>query len=184
MSKTRIDRKGVSTILILLMTCIVVSGCYVYYYFSVRIADVRLSPIYRLDIVNKTSQVLSFLPRDGAQPDIKPMQLDVDGVFTTHLQVKEILIGKTPTREIVTGPYIDSGRMGPDAALILYRESSGRRREFQIDLRSGSWFDGYERTVFSIDKSEPRILKIELTPDAVDRDKEIKWFRKGPDNPV
>jgi len=183
MSRKHFKRRIVLTILIFMFSTTFFTGCYNYYYFDVKIGDVRFSPIYQLEIQNKTSQILTFLPRDGVDPRIKPKKIDGDGFFTTHLQIKEIMIGQTLTREVVTGPYIDSGQLGPNTGLIRYKDGAGRKREFQIDLENKSWFNGYQKTVFTPDKKEPRTLKVELTNDEVNRDKEIKWFLKGPDNP-
>jgi hypothetical protein len=171
-------KKTIATFLLVAAACLVLSGCYKQYYFPVEIGELTVSPVYRLEIQNDTSQALVFLPRDGADKNFKEKQIPVGDSFTTLLQIKKIVVGETTTREVVTGPYIDSGRLGPDTAYIRF-EDSRRPRDFAIDLESDSWFEKYE-TVGWGPGPLPKTIKAQLTDQNLSKP---KWFRGGPDQP-
>lgn len=171
-------RKTIVGLLIVAVACLMLSSCYKQYYFPVEIGELTVSPVYRLVIQNDTTQLLVFLPRDGAGEKVKEKRVPVGESFTTLLQVKKIIVGETTTREAVTGPYIDSGRLGPDTADIRYRDSR-RPRDFVIDLEDDSWFGSYETGGMS-PKPLPKTLMVHLTDQNLSK---TKWFRDGPDHP-
>ena len=160
------------------MACLMLSGCYKLHYFPVEIGELTVSPAYRLEIQNDTTRLLSFLPRDGADERVEEITVSIGDSFTTLLQLKKIIVGGTTTREVVTGPYIDSGRLGPDTAYIMYNDSR-RPRDFVIALESDSWFEKYESIAMN-PKPLPKTLKVHLTDQNLSKP---KWFRHGPDNP-
>ena len=98
--------------------------------------------------------------------------------FSTLLQIKKIIVGGTQTREVVAGPYIDSGRLGPDTADLRYKDSR-RTRDFAIDLKSDLWFKAYKTRRMN-QKPLPKTLKVLLTDQNFSKP---KWFREGPDHP-
>jgi len=161
-----------------LAACLMISSCYQQHYFPVEIGELTVSPVYRLEIQNDTTRSLSFLPRDGADERFEEKKVSIGESFTTLLQVKRITVGGTTTREIVTGPYVDSGRLGPDAAYIKYHDSR-RPRDFVIALGSDSWFEAYE-AIATNPKPLPKTLKVHLTDQNLSKP---KWFRNGPGNP-
>ncbi|UCD81306.1 MAG: hypothetical protein JSW26_07740 [Desulfobacterales bacterium] len=171
-------KKTIATFLLVAAASLVLTGCYKHYYFPVEIGELTVSPIYRLEIQNDSTQVLTFLPRDGAEEKFEEKQIAVGENFTTLLQIKKIIVGETTTREVVTGPYIDSGRLGPDTAYIRYKDAR-RPREFVIDLESDSWFGTYE-TIAKRPEPLPKTLKVHLTDQNLSKP---KWFRGGPDQP-
>jgi hypothetical protein len=183
MVNTRSTKKTIIIMLLAVSTCFILSsGCYKQYYFPVEVADVTISPAYELEIKNSSTQQLTFQPRDGASVEIKEKKISVGESFSILVQIKKIKVGSTITREVVDGPYIDSGRLGPDTAYLEYKYSVNSReleRELVIDLKSDSWFKQYETTGMNEDP-RPRILRVELTDQNLSKQ---KWFRNGPDNP-
>jgi len=157
---------------------LMLSSCYQQHYFPVEIGELTVSPAYRLEIQNDTTRSLSFLPRDGADGSVEEKKVAIGESFSTLLQVKRIIVGGTTTREIVSGPYVDSGRLGPDAAYIMYHDSR-RPREFVIALGSESWFEAYE-SIATNPEPLPKTLKVHLTDQNLSKP---KWFRHGPANP-
>jgi hypothetical protein len=170
--------KAIAMFLFVVAACLILSGCYKQYFFPVEIGGLTISPIYRLEIQNDTSQTLVFLPRDGANEKAEEKPIPVGESFTTLLQIKKIVVDGTTTREAVTGPYIDSGHLRPDTAYIRYMDS-GRPREFVIDIGSESWFGPYEADTMN-SKPFPKTLKVRLTDQNLSKP---KWFREGPDYP-
>ena len=160
------------------VACLMVSSCYQQHYFPVEIGELTVSPAYRLEIQNDTTRALSFLPRDGADESIEEKKVSIGDSFTTLLQIKRIIVGGTTTREVVSGPYVDSGRLGPDAAYIKYNNSR-RPRDFVIALESDSWFEEY-KSIAMHPKPLPKTLKVHLTDQNLSKP---KWFRQGPANP-
>ena len=98
--------------------------------------------------------------------------------FSTLLQIKKVIVGGTQTREVIAGPYIDSGRLEPDTADLRYKDSR-RTRDLAIDLKSDLWFKAYE-TIRLNQKPLPKTLKVQLTDQNLSKP---KWFREGPDHP-
>jgi hypothetical protein len=178
MLKVRSTKKTIGKILIVLAVGFILSNCYTNYYFPVQVEEVKVSPAYRLEIKNDTSQLLTFLPRNGAGQGVEEKIISVGMSFTALLQIKEIMVGETTTREVVAGPYIDSGRLGPDTAIILFKDSR-RPREFVIDLKSELWFREYKTSAMN-KKPQLKTLKVHLTDQNLSKP---KWFRKGPDHP-
>jgi hypothetical protein len=175
-------KKTITLMLLAVSTSFILSSCYKQYFFRVEITDEAVSPIYQLEIENSTTQQLTFLPRDGASVEIEEKKISVGESFSILVQIKKIKVGSTITREVVDGPYIDSGRLGPDTAYLEYKYSVNSReleRELVIDLKSDSWFKQYETTGMNEDP-RPRILRVELTDQNLSKQ---KWFRNGPDNP-
>ena len=171
------DRRFV-IIFVMLAAGFVLSNCYTNYYFPVEVEEVKVSPPYRLDIKNDTSQLLVFLPRDGAGEGVNEKEISIGMKFSTLLQIKKIKVGETSTREVIAGLYIDSGRLGPDTAIIKFRDSR-RERDFSIDLKSELWFEEYQTRGMG---AEPqlKVLKVSLTEQNLSKP---KWFRNGPDRP-
>ena len=157
--------------------CLMSAGCYKQYYFPVVIGELTLSPIYRLEIQNETSQALIFLPRDGANKQVAEKRIPVGENFTTLLQIKKVAVEGDVTREVVTGSYIGNCR-GQDTACIRYM-ASGRLREFTIDIGNDAWFGSYA-TNRTNPKPMPKTLKVRLTDQNLAKS---KWFRNGPDHP-
>jgi len=158
--------------------CLMAAGCYKQYYFPVVIGELTLSPIYRLEIQNDTSQALIFLPREEAGKRVKEKRIPVGENFTTLLQIKKVAVEGDVAREVVTGSYIGSGRPGQDTACIKYI-ASGRLREFTIDIGNDSWFGSYETNRMN-PKPMPKTLKVRLTDQNLAKS---KWFRDGPNHP-
>jgi len=171
-------KKTIVKMLFALAACLIMSGCYKQYYFPVEVAELTVSPAYRLEIKNNTTQLLIFLPRDGADEKVEEQKISVGMSFSTLLQIKKIIVGDTQTREVVAGPYIDSGRLGPDTADLRYKDSR-RTRDFAIDLKSDLWFKAYD-TIRLNEKPLPKTLKIQLTDQNLSKP---KWFREGPAHP-
>jgi hypothetical protein len=158
--------------------CLVLSGCHKQELFPVQIGELTLSPIYRLEIQNDTSQPLVFLPRQGANEKVEDLRVPVGKSFTTLLQIKKMAVGDTAVKGVVTGSYIDSGRPGTDTAYLKYMDS-GRLREFLIDIGSESWFEPYEANPMD-SKPFPKTLKIRLTDQNLSKP---RWFIDGPGHP-
>lgn len=171
-------KKTIVKMLFALAACLILSGCYKQHYFPVEIAELTVSPAYRLEIKNDTSQLLIFLPRNGEDAKVEEKKISVGMSFSTLLQIKKIIVGGTQTREVVAGPYIDSGRLGPDTGALRYKDSR-RTRDFAIDLKSDLWFKAYE-TIRLNEKPLPKTLKVLLTDQNLSK---LKWFREGPDHP-
>ena len=178
MVNIRSTKKTMVKMLFALAACLILSSCYKQYYFPVEVAEVTVSPVYRLEIKNDTTQLLTFLPRDGADAKVEEKKISVGMSFSTLLQIKKVIVGGTQTREVIAGPYIDSGRLGPDTADLRYKDSR-RTRDFIIDLKSDLWFKAYE-TIRLNQKPLPRTLKVQLTDQNLSKP---KWFREGPDHP-
>ena len=178
MENIRSTKKIIAKMLFALAACLILSGCYKQYYFPVEVAELTVSPAYRLEIKNDTTQLLIFLPGDGADPKVEEKKISVGMSFSTLLQIKKVIVGGTQTREAVAGPYIDSGRLGPDTADLRYKDSR-RTRDFVIDLKSDLWFKAYETTRLD-EKPQPKTLKVLLTDQNLSKP---KWFREGPDHP-
>jgi hypothetical protein len=178
MANTRLTKKAIATMLFTVAACLILSNCYKQYYFPVEIAEITVSPVYRLEIKNDSTQLLIFQPRTGAGENVEEKKISVGDSFTTLLQIKKIKVGDTTTREVVNGPYIDSGRLGADTADLRYKDSRGSR-DLVIDLKSDFWFKAYETSGLN-EEPRPRILKVNLTDQNLSKP---KWFRKGPDHP-
>lgn len=170
--------KAITKFLFVVSACLMLSACYKQYFFPVEIGELTISPIYRLEIQNDTSQTLVFLPREEASERVEQKPIPVGESFTTLLQIKKTAVGGTTTREAVTGPYIDSSRLRPDTACIRYMDS-GRPREFVIDIGSESWFGPYEANTMD-SKPFPKTLKVRLTDQNLSKP---RWFTEGPDYP-
>ena len=178
MRNVRTSKKRSVIILVMLAAGFILSSCYTNYYFPVEVEEVKVSPPYRLEIKNGTSQLLIFLPRDGARGGVREKEIAVGMNFSTLLQIKKIKVGETITREVVAGPYIDSGRLGPDTAVIKFKDSR-RERDFSIDLKSDFWFEEYQTRGMDA-KPQLKVLKVSLTEQNLSKP---KWFRKGPERP-
>ena len=175
---TRSTKRKIGIILFAVAVFLTLNGCFKQYYFPVEIAELTVSPPYRLEIKNDTTQLITFLPRDSTDENVEEKEIPVGDNFSTLLQVKKIIVGGTQTREIVTGPYIDSGRLGPDTADLRYKDSR-RTRDLVIDLKSDLWFVEYSTRRMN-EKPLPKTLEIRLTDENLSKP---KWFRKGPDHP-
>jgi hypothetical protein len=106
MLKDHLTRKYISYLLILLLTGIMIHGCYRVYYFPVEVEDVTLSPVYRLQIQNNTSQVLMFIPSEKYRSHLPEKEIAIGESFTSVIQVKRFKVGQTLSNEVVAGPYI------------------------------------------------------------------------------
>ena len=175
------QQKSIKTIAIFIVAvaaCLMLNGCYTNYYFPVEIGELTLSPIYRLEIQNDTSQALVFLPRNGADNQVEEKRIPVGENFITLLQIKKVTVEGSTTRAVVTAPYIDNGRPGENTAYIKYA-ASGRPREFVIDIGNDSWFGSYETNSMNL-KPYPKTLKVRLTDQNLSKS---KWFKDGPNYP-
>ena len=178
MRNVRTTQKRFVLILVMLTAGFILSNCYTNYYFPVEVEEVKVSPPYRLDIKNDTSQLLVFLPRENAGEGVSEKEISVGMNFSTLLQIKIIKVGETSTREVIAGPYIDSGRFGPDTAIIKFKDSR-RERDFSIDLKSDLWFEEYQTRGMGA-QPQLKVLKVSLTEQNLSK---LKWFRNGPDRP-
>ena len=66
MLSLRSKKNIIGKILIVIAVCFILSNCYTNYYFPIEVEEVKVSPAYRLEIQNDTSQLLTFLPREDA----------------------------------------------------------------------------------------------------------------------
>ena len=170
--------KTTAIFIVLVAVCLMLDSCYKHYYFPVEIGELTLSPIYRLDIQNDTSQALVFLPRNGADNQVEEKRIPVGENFITLLQIKKVTVEGSTTRAVVTAPYIDNGRPGENTAYIKYAASGGPR-EFVIDIGNDSWFGSYETNSMNL-KPYPKTLKVRLTDQNLSKS---KWFKDGPNYP-
>lgn len=166
---------SIPTLIILLAA----TGCYQYHFFPVAVEDMEISPVYRLEIVNDTSHTLTFLPTDSYRDRLGPKKVVQEHHFILLVQVKRIKVGSTLTHEIVAGPYIDSGRLGPDMAYLQYLGQRDVVRDFVISLRNETWFDAYESHTLT-SAAKPKVLEVRLTDENMNKP---VWFRKGPAYP-
>ena len=177
MKRIHISLRPVGFLSILLLIVLLAGTCcYQYHYFPVEVEDMEVSPIYRLEIANNTSYSLTFLPTDPYRNRFNPKKVTPGHRFNALVQVKRIKVGSTPTNEIVVGPYIDSGRLGPDMAYMQYRGQGDVMRDFVISLRSETWFAPYESIALTT-SAKPKTLEVSLTDENMDKP---VWFRKGP----
>jgi len=171
-------RPAAKWVLVALSALILVS-CSKQHFFPVAIEAVEISPVYQLEVQNTTSQVLTFLPIRKYRADYAPKAVGIGQHIDLLIQVSKIKVGETFTREVVAGPYIDSGRLGPDQADVQYRDGQEIKRELIIDLESDEWFKAYTVSGFGRE-ARPKTIRIVLTDDNLSA---TRWFRKGPDHP-
>ena len=79
--------------------CLMLIACYKHYYFPVEIEESEVSPAYQLEIRNDTTQMLTFLPRDGANKNVKEKQIPIGMSFITLLQIKKITVIENSTKK-------------------------------------------------------------------------------------
>ncbi len=172
-------RRSIYCLAVLMVVGLLQISCTKYTYYPVVVEDVELSPVYQLDVINQTSQSLTFLPIRKFRSAYSPKVVANGQQISCLVQVNKIEVGETHSREIVAGPYIESGRLGPDRAYLQYEDARSIKREVVIDIASGAWFDPY--TVRGTTReATPRTIAITLTDDNLSK---TKWFAGGPDNP-
>lgn len=158
---------------------LLLAACTERHFFPVKVDEVTVSPIYQLEVGNETSGALVFHPIREFRPDYKPKRIDIGGHITCLLQIAKIKVGETFAHEIVEGPYINSGRLGPDRAYLQYRDGKGVKCDVVIDISSVAWFEPY--TVKGpAHEAKPRTISIVLTDSNLNKN---KWFAGGPYNP-
>ena len=145
-------------------------SCKKRFYFPVKLEEIATSSVYKLIINNLTSGPILFA---GIYDKTRNKKVPVGKSFNVLLKLKSIKIGDAITREVVPGPYIDNGLLGPDKAYIYFIDHTGIHRKFVIDLKSVSFFkERSPETVIAAYK----ILKVTLTDDDLDK---LKWFTKN-----
>lgn len=179
MPSLTIHRRWFGRLLPAILSVLLLLACTQRHYFPVTIEAVTVSPAYRLDVKNLTDQTLIFQPIRDFRPSFAPKPVQHGGRIQFLVQVKRIKVGQTGTNEIVAGPYIDSGRLGPDLASIRYLDSQDIKREIVIDIGSEAWFEPYS-VIGAEDDSEPKRITISLTPETMSK---TTWFAGGPDAP-
>lgn len=148
-------------------------------FFPVTVEEVGLSPAYQLEIKNMTSQTLTIGPLPDFRSEHHDKTIAPGQSFSCLVQVKRIRVGETYTREVVAGPYIGSGRLGPDKAYIQYRDEEGLKRDIVIAIGSEAWFAPYRATP-AAGAIAPKTITIILTDQNMAK---ARWFVKGPDEP-
>jgi hypothetical protein len=164
-----------------MLICIVLLqiSCTKYTYYPVVVEDVELSPVYQLEVINQTSQPLTFLPIRKFRSDYDSKVVANGQQISCLVQVNKIRVGETYSREVVAGPYIESGRLGPDLAYLQYQDAGSIKREVVIDISSDGWFAPYTVSVTS-GEAKPRSIMITLTDENLSN---TKWFGEGPNSP-
>ena len=179
MQSYKVYRRSICCLAVLIVIGLLQISCTKYTYYPVVVEDVELSPVYQLDVINQTSQPLTFLPIRKFRSGYEPKVVSNGQEISCLVQVNRIKVGDTFSREVVAGPYIESGRLGPDRAYLQYQDARSIKREVVIDLASGGWFTPYtvRRTA---GEATPRTITITLTDDNLSK---TKWFAEGPDSP-
>ena len=172
-------RTGTILCLTLGLAALLQAACAQREFFPVTVEEVGLSPAYQLEIKNMTSQTLTFRPLPEFREKHGDKVIAPGQYLRCLVQVKRIRVGETYTREIVAGPYIGSGRLGPDKAHIQYLDEEGVKRDIVIAIGSEAWFAKYTATP-SAGGVAPKTITILLTDVNMTKG---RWFVKGPDEP-
>lgn len=179
MQSFTVHRRSIYCLVMLIFIGLLPISCMKHTYYPVVVEEVELSPVYQLDVINRTSQELAFLPIRKFRPEYGPKVVANGQHISCLVQVTRIKVGGTHTREVVAGPYIESGRLGPDRAYLQYRDARRIKREIVIDIGNKGWFTPYTvRGVAS--EAKPRTIEIRLTDESLSK---TKWFAGGPDSP-
>ena len=172
-------RPATQCYLVVGLTALLLTACAQREFFPVSVEEVGLSPAYQLEIRNMTSQTLTIRPLPDFRAEHADKAIEPGQSFRCLVQVKRIRVGETYTREVVAGPYIGSGRLGPDRAYIQYRDEEGLKRDIVIAIGSEAWFAPYTATP-AAGAIAPKTITIILTDENMAK---TRWFVKGPDAP-
>ncbi len=179
MQSLTVYRRWINCLAMLICIALLQISCTKYTYYPVVVENVELSPVYQLDVVNQTSQPLTFLPIRKFRSDYDPKVVAIGQHISCLVQVNKIKVGATYSREVVAGPYIESGRLGPDLAYLQYQDAGSIKREVVIDISNDGWFVPYTISVTG-GEAKPRSIMITLTDENLSN---TKWFLEGPDSP-
>jgi hypothetical protein len=179
MQSFTVHRRWIHCLVILIVIGLLQISCAEYTYYPVVVEDVEMSPVYQLDVINKTSQTLTFLPIRKFRSDYDPKVVAYGQHISCLVQVNKIRVGETYSREVVAGPYLESGRLGPDRAYLQYQDARSIKREVVVDIASGEWFAPY-KVKGSTGEAKPQTITITLTDDNLSK---TKWFAGGPNSP-
>ena len=179
MPSLTVHRRSIYCLIMLIFVGLLPVSCMKRTYYPVVVKEVGLSPVYQLDVINQTSQQLVFQPIRKFRSTYDPKVVAYGQRISCLVQVSKIKVGGTYTREVVAGPYIESGRLGPDRAYLQYKDARSIRREVVIDIGNDGWFAPY--TVWGpVDEAKLRTIAITLTDETLSK---TRWFLGGPDRP-
>lgn len=150
-------------------------GCATYYVFlPVEVTTERVSPVYRLTLINQLETVVSVVPtsvsNDMGEIAIPPGESHA----VVTVLVKQLRVGGNRVNQITEGPYIEVQGAGVARMSLrtLVDRPPRKSCDLQLDLRSDSWFDATE----PVRSAEPPVLLVCVAECIVNRE----IFGNGP----
>lgn len=157
--------------ILVVVTAVTLAACHEAIVLPVATRQVEVSPVYEIDVRNRTGEVLTLLPSElGRARGFAEETLPDGAVWRVLLQLRRFKVGNAATgilsAEPVPEPYLDAGD-GPDSAVVDLRAPDQADCRVRIDLASPRWFEGRS--------SNAPPLSLVLTSCSLDR-----HFRQGP----
>lgn len=144
-----------------------IAGCYNYVALPGETRYERVSPVYALEIVNRTGVDFAIEPSDYGKDKRFASQPVADGAsFPMPLQLRSFYVNEQDAMEshqVIDAPYI--AQAGANTAVIRIRHAE--QYLLTIDLESERWFVARDPA--------SAVLKIELRDFSPKR-----WFTEGP----